>query len=258
MKGRINRLSEELFRRKDLLSIYFTAGYPALHDTTTIIKALQDAGADLIEVGVPFSDPVADGETIQRSSQIALNNGMTLELLFEQLKQIRHDVQVPLILMGYLNPIYKFGIDRFCDTCEEVGVDGLIIPDLPLAELESTYNKLFQDRGLRNILLVSPQTPTERIEKVDQLSTGFNYLVSSSSTTGKTGVISQDQVAYISRVKQMSSNPCLVGFGISDHESFSSVCSVADGAIIGSAFIKALNPDDLEESIHSFIRNIKQ
>ena len=254
-----NRIDQLFRERKDVLSIYFTAGYPNLDDTGSIILGLQEAGANLIEVGIPFSDPVADGETIQKSSQKALENGMTLELLLKQLEAIKNDCSTPIILMGYLNPIIQFGIERFCKRCTEVGVDGLIVPDLPLRELEEHYSEIFETFGLKNVLLITPQTPDERIRLLDKLSTGFNYVVSSASTTGKTGSMSEEQLAYLARIKNMElTNPLMVGFGIYDKKGFDTVCNYADGAIIGSAFIKAISNGDLEVKITEFIKSITE
>ena len=237
-----NRI-DDLFLRKtsDILSVYFTAGYPSLNSVSSILEILQDGGVNLVEIGIPFSDPIADGETIQKSSQKALENGMTLAHLFDQLKDIRKSINIPIILMGYLNPVYQYGIEAFCNSANEVGIDGLIIPDMPILELEKTYNNLFKDHGLKNILLMTPQSSPERVKKLDQLSTGFNYLVSSASTTGKTEGISQGQIDYFTRIKEMDlNNPTLVGFGISSAQDFNIACQYANGAIIGSALIKAM------------------
>lgn len=247
-----------LFKRKDknIRSIYFTAGYPGLNDTLAIIAELEKNGADLIEIGMPFSDPVADGPVIQQSSEIALKNGMTISLLFEQLKDIRKQVSVPLILMGYLNPVMQYGIEEFCLKCREIGIDGTIIPDLPLEIYEADYKEIFEQNFLSNIFLVTPQTPEERIRKIDTLSTGFIYLVSSSSTTGAKGSVNDEQIAYFGRIHKMNlHSKQLIGFGISDKASFDRATDYANGAIIGSAFIKALDGEgSIESKVSTFMQ----
>jgi tryptophan synthase alpha chain len=250
----------QLFKRKDkkILSVYFTAGYPNLEDTVKIIAELEKNGADLIEIGIPFSDPVADGPVIQKSSEIALNNGMSINCLFEQLKDIRKEVSIPLILMGYLNPVMQYGIENFCLKCKENGIDGTIIPDLPLDIFEAEYKEIFEANQLSNIFLVTPQTPDERIRKIDAISTGFIYLVSSSSTTGAKVGVANEQMAYFERVQQMKLNSkILVGFGISDKVSFERASSFTNGAIIGSAFIQCLEgKGTVENQVREFIRQI--
>ena len=247
MKNRIT----SLFEKKDekILSIYFTAGYPELNDTLKIISQLEKSGADLVEIGMPFSDPVADGPVIQQSSEEALKNGMTIHLLFEQLKQIRKNVSIPLILMGYLNPVMQYGIEDFCKKCKEIGIDGTIIPDLPLEIYETEYKEIFERNSLSNIFLVTPQTSDERIRKIDELSTGFIYMVSSSSTTGVKGAVNEEQVSYFERISAMNlRSKRLIGFGISDKASFEKSSCYANGAIIGSAFIKALEGKETVET----------
>ena len=247
MKNRITALFER--KNKNILSIYFTAGYPKLNDTQTIIKELEKSGADLIEIGMPFSDPVADGPVIQRSSEIALKNGMTVHLLFEQLKEIRKSISIPLILMGYLNPVMQYGIEDFCKKCKKIGIDGTIIPDLPLEIYEEEYKEIYEENALSNIFLVTPQTSYERIRKIDLLSTGFIYLVSSSSTTGVKGSVNDEQVTYFDRIRKMNlDSKLMIGFGISDKDSFEKASGFANGAIIGSAFIKALTGNGAIES----------
>lgn len=241
----------KLFKREDknILSIYFTAGYPELNDTKTIITELEKSGADLIEIGMPFSDPVADGPVIQQSSEIALQNGMTIKLLFEQLKDIRKSVSIPLILMGYLNPVLQYGIEEFCNKCHEAGIDGTIIPDLPLEIYEAQYKEIFEEHSMSNIFLITPLTSDERIRKIDAASTGFIYLVSSSSTTGAKGAVNEEQISYFERIRSMNlRSKQLIGFGISDKASFEKASGYANGAIIGSAFIKALAGDEAIES----------
>ncbi len=244
---------------KDILNVYFTAGYPDLDDTVRIARALEVAGANMIEIGIPFSDPVADGPTIQESSTRALKNGMTLKVLFDQLKALRDHVSIPVLLMGYINPILQYGFDAFCQSCEETGIDGLILPDLPLYEYEELYQDKLKAHGLYNIFLISPQTLEARIKKIDDLSNGFVYMVSSSSITGAKGEISDTQISYFNRVNDMGlKNKRLIGFGISNKPTFQQACEYADGAIIGSAFIKLLGEDASDDSIKKFIQNIKE
>ena len=254
MKNRIT----SLFEKKDekILSIYFTAGYPELNDTLKIISQLEKSGADLVEIGMPFSDPVADGPVIQQSSEEALKNGMTIHLIFEQLKHIRKSISIPLILMGYLNPVMQYGIEDFCKKCKEIGIDGTIIPDLPLEIYETEYKEIFEQNSLSNIFLVTPQTSDERIRKIDKLSTGFIYMVSSSSTTGVKGAVNEEQVAYFERIRAMNlRSKRLIGFGISDRSSFEKSSGYANGAIIGSAFIKALEgKETIETKVKEFMQ----
>ncbi|MCY7349138.1 MAG: tryptophan synthase subunit alpha [Cytophagaceae bacterium] len=244
---------------KNLLSIYFTAGFPQLGDTRAVLKALQESGADLVEIGIPFSDPIADGETIQQSNQQALDNGMTLKLLFEQLASMRQEIAMPVLLMGYINPVLQFGVEAFCQNCQEVGVDGLILPDMPLEVYEEEYKELFEQYGLLNIFLITPQTSNDRIHQIDYLSDGFIYMVSSASVTGAKSGISDDQEVYFKRVKSLGlKNPQLIGFGISNRETFLRATKHASGAIIGSAFVKILRQtSNLEKDIHTFIADIK-
>jgi tryptophan synthase alpha chain len=257
----MNRI-DQLFKVKQqrVLNVYFTAGYPRLNDTMAILESLEQSGADLIEVGIPFSDPVADGPTIQESNGIALDNGMTLKLLMEQLADMRKTVSVPVVLMGYINPIVQYGIEKFCAKCAETGVDGLILPDLPMFEYLETYKPMFEAHGIYNIFLITPQTAEARIRQIDENSNGFIYMVSSASTTGAKASISTDQSAYFARVKAMNlKNPTLIGFGISNAETFDKACTNANGAIIGSAFIKALGQEgELKENIEEFIHSIKK
>ncbi|MDH5367675.1 MAG: tryptophan synthase subunit alpha [Cyclobacteriaceae bacterium] len=256
--NRINSLFEN--KKNEILSIYYTAGYPNLNDTLSIAQSLEQSGADIIEIGMPFSDPVADGQTIQESSKKALENGMTIQLLFEQLKTFRTSVNIPVILMGYINPIMQYGIEAFCKSCHEVGVDGVIIPDLPLSVYQKEYAAMFDEYNLKNIFLITPQTSDDRIRKIDQLSNSFIYMVSSSSTTGEKQGVSTTQEKYFQRIITMKlNNPKLIGFGISNHDTFMKACQYSNGAIIGSAFIKMLaNSTDLENDIQEFVMNIKQ
>ena len=257
----MNRI-KQLFQAKNnnILNIYFTAGFPQITDTTLILKALQDSGADLVEIGIPYSDPVADGETIQQSNQVALDNGMTVKLLFEQLKGIREaGITVPILLMGYINPALQFGIENFCQKCQEVGVDGLILPDMPISVYEEEYKAIFDKYGILNTFLITPQTTESRIRHIDEISDGFIYMVSSASTTGAKASISTDQEAYFARVNTMNlRNPRLIGFGISDNETFKKAASQAAGAIIGSAFIKLLaQSKDLVGDIKGFVSMVR-
>ncbi len=255
--NRINKLFET--KKENILSVYFTAGFPKLNDTVEIILQLEKNGVDLIEIGIPFSDPTADGPTIQRSSETALKNGMSLELLFEQLKDIRKSVKIPLVLMGYFNPVYQFGVERFCEKCAEIGIDGTILPDLPLNEFEGEYKDIFAKNNLHNILLITPQTSENRIRQIDAACSGFIYMVSSSSTTGTGKKVEDFQISYFERIQKMDlKNPRLIGFGISDNATFANACKYANGAIIGSAFVKSFNPElQIEESISAFVKEIK-
>lgn len=255
----MNRIDQSFIEKKNhLLNVYFTAGYPHLEDTLSIAKSLEEGGADLIEIGLPFSDPVADGPTIQESSTIALKNGMTLEVLFDQLQTLRNEVTVPVLLMGYVNPVLQFGFERFCQKCQEVGVDGLILPDLPMYEYEEMYKDVLEKYGLYNVFLITPQTSDERIQKIDALSKGFIYMVSSASITGAKSGISPLQIQYFKRVNAFGlKTRRMIGFGISDHETFSKACEYADGAIVGSAFIKQLERDSSAEAIHKFVTQLK-
>lgn len=254
--NRINKLFQD--KKENILSVYFTAGHPSLNDTVEIIQQLEKNGVDLIEIGMPFSDPTADGPTIQRSSETALKNGMSLKLLFEQLKDIRSTVKIPLILMGYINPVYQFGVEKFCEKCAETGIDGLILPDLPLDEYEAFYKPVFEKYNLHNILLITPQTGEQRILQIDEASSGFIYMVSSSSTTGSGKKVEDFQREYFERIKAMNlKNPRIIGFGISDRATFENACKYASGAIIGSAFVKAIDSErKLEQSVTGFIKSL--
>ncbi len=248
----------ELFNTdKKLVSIYFTAGFPQLHDTVGIIENLEKSGVDLIEIGLPFSDPLADGPTIQESSTKALRNGMTTELLFEQLSDIRQRVNIPLIIMGYFNPVMQYGVEAFCQKCEDIGIDALILPDLPLREYQLHYKEIFNRHGLDLIYLITPQTPEERIRAIDEMSNSFIYMVSSSSTTGAKAGFSEENQGYFKRIADMKlKNPTLVGFGISDKNSFDQATAHSQGAIIGSAFIKHIETQGIDQ-ISSFVQNLK-
>lgn len=256
MNNRINKLFQE--KKERILSVYFTAGHPQLDDTTTIISELAKSGADLIEIGMPFSDPVADGPVIQKSSLVALQNGMTIRTLFDQLKDIRKSVDIPLILMGYLNPVLQFGMEDFCKKCNEIGIDGLILPDLPMDIYLEQFKSIFEANNLHNILLITPQTNDERLKQIDEASSGFIYMVSSNATTGAKSSVSDSQKEYFERIRSKNlKNPQLIGFGISNAETFSNACQFASGAIIGSAFVKTLEEDGtLAQKISEFIHRI--
>ena len=256
MNNRINKLFQE--KKERILSVYFTAGYPELNDTTTIIQELVKNGVDLIEIGMPFSDPVADGPVIQHSSLISLQNGMSIRKLFEQLKDIRKTIGIPLILMGYINPVLQYGVDAFCKKCKEIGIDGLIIPDLPMDVYQEEFKAVFEANNLHNIFLITPQTSEERLRLIDGVSSGFIYMVSSNSTTGAKASVSDFQREYFERVRNSGmKNPRLIGFGISNAETFTNACQYASGAIIGSAFVKALDGgESLEQKVSGFINSI--
>lgn len=252
-----NRIKSKLQEDKKLLSIYFTAGYPSLNDTVQIIQDLEKNGVDMIEIGLPFSDPLADGPTIQESSTHALKNGMTTELLFDQLKDIRKSVSIPLIIMGYFNPMLQYGVEAFCKKCDEIGIDGLIMPDLPLDVYQSDYEAIFKKYGLLNIFLITPQTSDQRIHQIDKASDGFIYMVSSASVTGSKSGFGQEQENYFERIAAMNlKNTQIVGFGIKDAETFKQATKTAKGAIIGSAFIKHLTANGITK-ISDFINKIR-
>jgi len=252
----MNRIHKKLQDNKKLLSIYFTAGYPNLEDTATIIQNLEHNGVDMIEVGLPFSDPLADGPTIQASSTQALYNGMTTEVLFDQLKDIRKTVSIPLIIMGYFNPILQYGVEAFCKKCQDIGIDGFIIPDLPVDVYHEEYQSIFEDYGLINVFLITPQTSDERIRYIDSISNGFIYMVSSASTTGAQSGFGEVQTQYFKRIADMQlNNPQVVGFGISNNDTFTQATTYAKGAIIGSAFIKHLSTNGTNK-IDTFVKSI--
>jgi tryptophan synthase alpha chain len=257
MKNRIT----ELFKNKkgNILNVYYTAGYPATGDTIRIAKALEEGGADIIEIGIPFSDPVADGPTIQASNKVALDQGMTLKLLLEQLKEIRKQVNIPIILMGYINPVMQYGVEKFAREVSAIGVDGVILPDLPLHEFEVEYKALFDSVNLCNTFLISPTTSDDRIRKIDAVTEGFIYAVSASSITGAKGDFSSEQLAYFERLQKMKlSNPFLIGFGISNQATFSTASRYSAGAIVGSAFINLLKESkNLEADIKQFVKSLK-
>ncbi len=256
MNNRINILFTQ--KEKNILSIYFTAGYPGLNDTEEIIIELEKSGVDLIEIGIPFSDPTADGPIIQQSSHTALENGMSLGLLFEQLKNIREKVNIPLVLMGYFNPVLQYGVKSFCEKCREVGIDGVILPDLPVNEFQENYQEFFTQANLHNILLITPQTSVSRVQEIDSLSTGFIYMVSSSSTTGIKQSAEEFQNDYFEKINKLNlQTPRMIGFGISDYATFTNACNYASGAIIGTAFINSFSKKEtIEQSISKFVQSI--
>ncbi len=256
--NRINKLFQE--KGKDILNIYFTAGFPNLDDTENIIKELTKAGADLIEVGMPYSDPLADGETIQQSSSVALKNGMHLDLLFKQIKTARKATDIPLVLMGYVNQFMQYGAEKFIQQCVDSGVDGLILPDLPLFEYERDYKELFEENNIAISFLITPLTEEYRIRKVDELTRGFIYMVSSNATTGGHVSATDAKHEYFSRIHKMElKNPRLIGFGISDNASYLDACKYSNGAIIGSAFIRALSKgsNDIPNTVKGFVSHIR-
>jgi tryptophan synthase alpha chain len=255
-----NRI-KELFDKKsnNLLSVFYTAGFPNSKDTVVIAQHLEKAGADIIEIGIPFSDPVADGPTIQESNKIALDKGMNLHLLLEQVKEIRKSVKLPIILMGYLNPVMQYGVEKFVADASAAGVDGLIIPDLPLLEFETKFKEIFNSKNLSNTFLISPTTSVERIKQIDAATDGFIYAVAASSTTGAKNDFASEQIQYFERLKKMGlKNPFLIGFGISNHSTFSKASQYGAGAIVGSAFVQLLKTSsDFESDIQQFVRNLK-
>ena len=243
---------------KEILNVYCTAGYPQLNSTVTILKSLSDQGVDLIELGMPYSDPLADGETIQRSSQIALQNGLSLDILFSQVREARGYTQVPIIAMGYYNQMLQYGVDRFLSSAHDAGIEGLIIPDLPMDIYERDYVSLFEKYKMEISFLITPQTSEIRIRQADRLSSAFIYVVSQTSITGKKGDIQLEQKIYFERIEKMNlESPRLIGFGIHDKSTYDVACSYSQGAIIGSAFIRALGEEKIDDSISAFISSIR-
>lgn len=254
----MNRIDEVFSKKKKgVLNIYFTAGYPKINDMLRIARTLEAAGVDIIEIGIPYSDPIADGPTIQDSSQKALDAGMSLKLLMRQLQDLRKHIKIPVILMGYINPVLQYGFTKFCQDCKEVGIDGVILPDLPMQEYAEMYQVTFEEYGIYNIFLMTPQTSEKRVLQINEASKGFIYMVSSASITGAKQEVSQAQIDYFERIQKMNlSVQRLIGFGISNKETFDNACQYASGAIIGSAFINQLNKDDSDEAITSFVGSI--
>ncbi len=253
----MNRINQKLQENKKLLSIYFSAGYPSLHDTVPIIENLEKQGVDMIEIGLPFSDPLADGPTIQESATIALQNGMTTKMLFHQLSNIRQSVKIPLIIMGYFNPILQFGVENFLENCASVGIDGLIIPDLPIEIYVEQYKSLFEKHNIKNIFLITPQTSEARVQYIDSVSNSFIYMVSTAAVTGGSGEFGASQMDYFKRIENLNlKNPQIVGFGIHNKTTFQQATAHAKGAIVGSAFIKNLTAKGVQ-SIATFVNNFK-
>jgi tryptophan synthase alpha chain len=257
MKNRITALFEK--KGKHILSIFYTAGFPGLNDTSRIAESLEASGADMIEIGIPFSDPIADGPTIQESNKIALDQGMNVSLLINQVKELRSTVTIPIILMGYLNPVMQYGIEKFMRDAVEAGVDGLILPDLPLHEYVNHYKPLAESLNLSVSFLISPTTSESRIREIDAISSGFIYAVSSSSTTGAKDEFSDEQISYFKKLQALDlENQFLIGFGISNYKTYAQACHYAAGAIVGSSFITALKKSsDLPADIKSFVQSIK-
>lgn len=254
----MNRITQTLAKDKKLLSIYFTAGFPELEDTINVLEQLQESGVDMVELGLPFSDPLADGPTIQESSTQALRNGMTTEKLFSQLEDVRDKIHIPLIVMGYFNPMMQFGVERFCQRCQEVGIDGLIIPDLPVDVYYERYQTTFQKYGLMNMFLITPQTPDARIRYIDKVTEGFIYMVSSAATTGAQSSFGDTQQAYFKRIAGMGLQAeLLVGFGISNATTYQAAVAHSKGAIIGSAFIKHLKAHGTD-GVVDFVKKIRE
>ena len=249
----------ELFKKKssDVLNVYCTAGFPHLNSTIEVMKALQENGANMIELGIPYSDPLADGPVIQHSSSVALKNGMTIKILFEQLKDFRNKISIPVLLMGYINPVLQYGFEKFCADAAAVGVDGLILPDLPEYEFENEYGSIIKKYGLNFVFLVTPETSNERIERLDEISSGFLYAVSSSSTTGSDKSMNNVE-QYLEKLKSLQlKNPVLVGFGIKDKTTFEAAGRHVSGAIIGSPYIKALEKSaDIASDTRNFLSSI--
>ncbi len=253
----MNRI-DTLFKSKqqNVLSVFFTAGFPKRDSTPEIASSLEQAGADLLEIGMPYSDPLADGPVIQHSSSIALKNGMTISLLFEQLKDFRKHCRLPALLMGYLNPVMQVGFENFFKKCKESGIDGIIIPDLPLDEVEQ-HQELLRKYNLHCVLLITPQTPNNRLKRIESLSSGFIYMVSSASTTGKSSGFSKEQKNYFKKIQKMKlSKPVLTGFGIHDSETFTDACKYSSGAIVGSFFIKLLERHEPEEAAGMLVKSL--
>ena len=252
-----NRINTRMADPKKVLSIYFTAGYPEKEYTTKVLQQLQDSGVDLVEIGLPFSDPLADGPTIQDSSTTALKNGMSTQLLFDQLKDIRKSIHIPLIVMGYFNPMLQYGVDAFLKECAQIGIDGIIMPDLPLAEYKQHYAAMYEKYGIKNIFLITPQTSDARIREIDKASDSFIYLVSTASVTGSKSGFGPEQEAYFERIANMKlKNPLVVGFGIHDAHTFTQATKHTSGAIIGSAFIKTITEKGLA-GIAPFIQSLR-
>tara|TARA_B100001250_G_C19715280_1_gene751149 strand:- start:451 stop:1218 length:768 start_codon:yes stop_codon:yes gene_type:complete len=254
--NRITNLFKE--KKNNILSIYFTAGFPSLNDTIEILKTLDETNVDLIEIGMPFSDPIADGPIIQNSSNVAINNGMNLNVLFDQLSDIRNITDIPIVLMGYINPVYQFGYKKFIQKLVKCDIDGVILPDLPLEDYRTEFQSSFNKYNLSFISLISPNTSLKRINQIDMNSKGFIYVVSSSSITGNNKDFNSSQIEYFKKIKKLNLyNPTIIGFGIFNHKTFKSACKYSNGAIIGTNFIKSLNKNNLRKSIKNYINSIR-
>jgi tryptophan synthase alpha chain len=257
MKNRIN----DLFRtkKKNILSVFYTAGFPTLDSTVLIAETLAKAGADIIEIGIPYSDPIADGPTIQESNKIALENGIKLSMIIDNVKSIRKSVNIPIILMGYVNPVMQYGVEKFAKDASKAGVDGVILPDLPMDAYLDEYKKLFDSVNLSNTFLISPTTSEDRIRKIDAVTDGFIYAVSASSTTGAKGTFAAEQLSYFKKLQEMKlKNPYLIGFGISNNETFTTASTYSAGAIVGSAFINVLKDSkNVVSDITAFVASLK-
>ncbi len=255
--NRINQLFAS--DKQNILSIYFCAGAPKLDATAEVIKTLERSGVSMIEVGIPFSDPMADGIVIQNAATEALRNGMSLRLLFEQLRDIRSEVSIPLILMGYLNPVMQYGFENFCRSCAECGVDGVIIPDLPFSDYQKDYRAVAEEYDVKVIMLITPETSQERIEEIDRNTDGFIYMVSSAATTGAQSDFNAAKIAYFNKINAMElRNPRMIGFGISNKATFEAACQNARGGIIGSHFVNLLNEEqDAEKAIERLKESLK-
>ncbi|HTE32445.1 MAG TPA: tryptophan synthase subunit alpha [Chryseolinea sp.] len=257
MKNRIKVLFKN--KSKNILSVFYTAGFPSLNSTAHIGEVLQNAGADIIEIGIPYSDPIADGPTIQDSNKIALENGIKLSLILEQVKEMRKTVTLPIILMGYVNPVMQYGIEKFAKDASAAGVDGVIIPDLPMDAYLNEYKALFDKMNISNAFLISPTTSPERINKIDSVTDGFIYAVSASSVTGAKGSFAAEQLDYFAKLQGMKlKNPYLIGFGISNHETFATASAYSAGGIVGSAFINVLKAStNIERDIPAFVNSLR-
>ena len=256
----MNRLENLFSSKENILNIYTTAGFPELNDTVEIVQELATSGVDMVEIGMPFSDPLADGPTIQHSSEAAIENGITLDLIFDQIKEIRKTVDIPIMLMGYLNQLVKYGVEDFLAKAADVGVDGFILPDLPLDIYQDEYKTLFEKHRLKMSFLITPQTSDDRIKMIAKESTAFLYVVSSFAITGSKSDIQQNQIDYFKKIEAMKLNtPKLIGFGISNFKTFNTACNYANGAIIGSSFIKTLSTSttELKTTIHNFVKLLK-
>lgn len=258
MNNRLTQLFEN--KKEKVLNIYFTAGFPELNDTVKIAELLEIAGADILEIGMPYSDPMADGPTIQQSGDVALANGMSIKVLLNQLKGIREKVSIPICLMGYINPVMQYGIEKFCNEASEIGLDALILPDLPYQEYKDLYQTTFEKNNISNVFLVTPQTSEDRLKQIDEVSNGFIYVVSTNSTTGNADKGIESRIPYFERIQNAGlKTPTLIGFNIKDNKTFELASKYSNGAIIGSAFIRLLKDSkDLEKDITAYIKSVKE